>query len=203
MLMNRTANSRVFLGIAYGKITRKVQGQENADTYTDIEGHLREVNVRNAEIKGVSTPFIDFIIEDGEDTYDLSVQFNSGVARSIILSLSSVQDFVGNVVRISPYLSKDGEHTNVAVFVNRQKVSWVVEPSKIPALEYVQVGSQKVADDTKRSKFFSDLLAVIQQRLNVAAATPQAAAVSEAGDDLPEGGLHNDDFFAGEGSQHL
>ncbi|MCR5760266.1 MAG: hypothetical protein K6G39_07920 [Bacteroidales bacterium] len=196
--MNKEKNQRIFLGISYGKITRKIQGQENPETFTDVEGHLKEITVRSAEIKGQQTPFLDFIIEDGEDTYDLSVQKNSGVARSILLSLASVQDFVGNIVRISPYLSKDGEHTNIAVYVNKQKVSWVCEASKIPPLKYVQVGTQQVADDSARSKFFDQHLAVIQNRLNAASATPQAAVAPSNVEDIPDGG----DFFAG-GDQHL
>lgn len=202
-LNNRTNSPRIFLGIAYGKITHRVQGQETPETYTDVEGHLKDIIIRNAEIKGVPTPFMDLIIEDGADTYNLSVQLNSGVARSIILSLASVQNFIGNTVRINPYLSKDGEHTNIAVYVNNQKVSWVVEPSQIPALEYVQVGSQKVADDTKRSKFINQHVLLLQKRLKDAQATPQAQAqenygMGESGEDLPA----DEDVFA-DGSQHL
>lgn len=198
-LLNRQNNRRIFLGVSFGKITRKVQGQENPDTFTDIEGHLSEIVERSAEVKGVQTPFLDFIIEDGEDVYNLSVQKNSGVARSIILSLASVPDFVNNITRISPYLSKDGEHTNISVYVNKQKVSWVVEPSKIPPLKKVVVGSKEYADDTDRSKFFDELLAVIKQRLDSASATPQAAAANahEVGD-IPADG----DFFR-DSPEHL
>ena len=193
-----TSSNRIFLGINKGKITRK--NGEEIERFDAIEGVLSAINVRSVDIKGEPTQFLDLIIEDGGETYALSTQLNGGVSRSILLSLASVQNFVGARVAINPYLSKDGEHTNVAVRVNGQKVSWVVSVDKLPAVKKVTVGTKTVIDDTDRAAYFNQLVAEIQQRLKAAAATPQAASATDDGD-MPD--FSDEDSFFADGAEHI
>lgn len=178
--------NRTLLGISGGKITRKVAGSDTPKTYVAIEGRLMSITRRNAVIKNVNTEFLDFLIEDGDQQYDLSVQTSGSAARGIILCLANVQNFVGVRIKINPYLSKDGQHTNIAVYVDGQKVSWVT--TDIPKVEEKVFGSQVVKDDTKRMAVINGFIEQVQHRLLAAQATPSAAVQPE-----PEGDLPGDD----------
>lgn len=204
-LLTKNQN-RIFLGISKGKITHRVQGQDEPELFDGIEGVLKDIVIRKASVKEKEMEFMDLIIQDGGNEYDLSVLLESGVARSLIMSLASIQNFVGRL-SIEPYMAKDGIHTNVAVTFNAQKVGWVVSMSELPALEkIVTANGKEFIDDSKRSAYLRNLLTGIQQRVAAAQATPRAAAAPapdvEDVEDLPGEAMMGDgSFFAEEGPE--
>ena len=200
-LVTRNQN-RTFIGIANGKITHRVknaEGQFETETFDGIEGTLKAINTRKASINNKEMEFVDLIIADGGEEFDLSIPLQGGVARSLIMSLASIQSFVGRVA-INPYLAKDGEHTNLAVTFNGQKVGWVVSMAELPKIETVTLPSgDTVQDGGKRDRYIRDLLTGVQQRVAAAQATPQAAAApAPEAEDLPGEDMPGDgSFFEG------
>lgn len=197
-LIESSTKQRMFLGISKGKITRRLPNGEGVETYNGFEGHLKGLNERRATVNGADTVFVDFIFQDGDTEYNLSVQLASSVARGIILSLASIKDFSGNMIKVSPWLSKDGAYTNISVYNKNEKVGWVTD--KIPALKEIHAGSNVYKDDSDRIEFIRGYIASIQAAL--AATNGGTQEDGPAPDDLPgdegEGG-----FFGNEAPEHL
>lgn len=184
MLGNKSNRKTQFLGIKDGKIILKTN-ENTLEKFDFVEGHLVDVRKRTKELpeKNTVMHLLDFHIEDpSENTlYILSVLENSSPARSIILSLASVGNFVDNVVNINPYPSRDGKYTNISVKVNNQKVAWVT--TDIPKVNKVQVGTKIVDDDSELVQFINNYIEQLQHRLSDAKATPQAAAQATVAND--------------------
>lgn len=184
MLGNKSNRKTQFLGIKDGKIILKTN-ENTLEKFDFVEGHLVDVRKRTKDLpeKNTVMHLLDFHIEDpSENTlYILSVLENSSPARSIILSLASVGNFVDNVVNINPYPSRDGKYTNISVKVNNQKVAWVT--TDIPKVNKVQVGTKIVDDDSELVQFINNYIEQLQHRLSDAKATPQAAAQATVAND--------------------
>ena len=81
---------------------------------------------------------------------------------SIILSLASDIEHVGERVRIEPY--KKGQYTNVLVYLDGVKLDWVTRD--LPPVEYQDIGGQRVKNDAARLQFLHDYVNKINQKLS-------------------------------------
>ena len=165
---------KIYLGIANGKITYRPGRDMERQLFDFVEGKMREIRRRDATINNAPVKFYDFIIENGADTYALSVPVDSGIARGIILPLMSVGNFSDTMIRVSPWL-KD-TYTNVSVYANGQKLNWGIDPKELPPVEKVPVGNKEYVDDSKRVNFVEGLVDTINERLR-AASSAQAGTV--------------------------
>ena len=101
-------------------ITKDSDGEEAEHDY--LEGRLTAVNTQVKDFAGktVSQLLLEFTDEDGEN-FILSTGEHSGVARSILNALASIEEFSGEI-RITTYFK--GGYTKVAVSQNGKRVSW-------------------------------------------------------------------------------
>lgn len=165
---------KIYLGVANGKITYRPGRDMERQMYDFVEGRMREIRRRDATINNAPVKFYDFIIENGADTYALSVPVDSSIARGIILPLMSIGNFSDTTIRISPWL-KD-QYTNVSVYANGQRLNWGVDPKALPAVERVTVGGKEYVDDSKRINFVEGLVDAVNERLR-SASSAQAGMV--------------------------
>ena len=100
--------------------------------------------------------------------------------KSIVRSLVTEQGLENlNDVKIEVYTSKTG-FTNAVVSAGGQKLHWTDEP--MPAVRYVTVGQNEVADNTAQMNWIQTLV----DRINAKLTEPVSVAEATDEDDLPE-----------------
>jgi hypothetical protein len=146
---------KTYINIKEGKIFL------GSTPYDFIEGTLKGIELRDREFKGEAVKYwyID-IKSSGGDLFSLALHYNSGVAKSLFLSLASAPDFLKEL-RIEPYLS--GEFTKINTYLGGERLLWKV--NKLPDIEEVTVGSKIVKDDSKRMEFIEGLVSDINSKL--------------------------------------
>lgn len=160
-LGNNNRQSRIYLSISKGKI---IEGTGSAKKYFSfIEGSIEAIYTRKSNFHGeeVTRWYID--IADGSELYSLCLPYNSGIFKSIVMSLASDELLSGFTrVKISPYLGNNG-YTKVSVYSNGDKLSWVTK--EIPPQEVIAVGEKQIKDDSKQMEFIVSLCSIIEKRL--------------------------------------
>lgn len=156
-----TQEKRVYLSINHGKVL--VQGTNGAKAYSFVEGSLEAIYKKSATFGGEEVVRWYINLRDGADLYTVCLPYSSGVFRSIILSLASVEQFTPlHRIRIEPYEGRNG-FTRVSVYVNGEKLDWIKRP--LPAQEIVTVGGKQVKDDSKQMAVIASLVEEIQRKL--------------------------------------
>lgn len=151
---------KIYLNITEGKITRRVDSGR-VEKYDFVEGTLERIYKKEREFRGEKVLYWYMDIKDtrGGDTYSLGIHSTSGVWRSIILSLGSVESFLFPI-KISPY--RKGEYDKVVVYSGNTRLDWV---SDLPPVELIEVQGEKVKSSAKREKFISDLVEEINRKI--------------------------------------
>lgn len=178
---------KLFLGIAQGKVTYRAGRDAEVQTFDYVEGIIKGITRRDATINDKDIKFYEIAIQNGSNNFVLSVPMDGSVARGIILSLASIQNFGGLVVRISPWIKET--FTNVSVYANGEKVNWAIDPSQLPPLKKVTVGRKEFIDDTDRVAFVEGLVDEINAR--IASAPAGSAAPVEGAAPVYDDGLSN------------
>jgi len=152
--------SKIFLSLKDGKIALKKRSGEIA-LYDFIEGYLVELKKVDREFKGEIVPYWYIDLQDNKgDIYSLAIHYNSGVAKSIINSLGSVEDL--GLIRIETYL-KD-EFTKAVVYNNGERLNW--KYTDLPPVEMVKVGDKTIKDESKRMELFNNLASEISGKVS-------------------------------------
>ena len=100
------------------------------------------------------------------DLYSLGIRATSGVWRSLILSLGSIDNFL-LPIRINPY--RKGDYDRVSVYSDGKRVDWV---SDLPPVEEIEVQGQRVKSTAKRDQYISSLVDQVNSRLGIPATQP-------------------------------
>lgn len=161
-LGNDSNRSKVYLNISNGKITEGSGASKKQFSF--IEGTIEAIYTRKSNFHGeeVTRWYID--ITDGAESYSLCLPYNSGIFKSIILSLAAnehINPFTR--VKIVPYLGTNG-YTKVSVYSNGNKLSWIT--NEIPPQEVIQVGDKLIKDDSKQMKLIVSLCSAIEKRIS-------------------------------------
>jgi hypothetical protein len=150
----------VFLSIKDGKITRKT-ARGSLERYDYVEGILINVECRERDFTGETVLYWYFDIQESRgEIYSLALSYNSGIAKSILNSLASVDKF--GVIRIEAY-SKDG-FNKVMVYNNGQRLDWRYR--ELPPVEEVIVGDKTVKDESKRMELFNNIAKELGYKLS-------------------------------------
>lgn len=170
--MNGLGNNerKLFLGIAKGKITYRPSRDAERQEYDYVEGRIKGITRRDANINGENIKFYEITIENGSNSFVLSVPQDGSVARGIILSLAGIKNFSGVTVRISPWMKET--YTNVSVYANGQKAGWAIDPKDLPPIKKVVVGRKEYIDDSERVELVEKLVDEINARIAQEPATP-------------------------------
>lgn len=158
--------------------------QENGEvtSFEAISGSLKGIELKEHEFENKKFRNWHILLSDtesGED-YDISVSRDSGVFKSIVRSLVTEQGLENlNDVKIEVYTSKTG-FTNAVVSAGGQKLHWTDEP--MPAVRYVTVGENEVADNTAQMNWIQTLV----DRINAKLTEPVSVTEASDEDDLPE-----------------
>ena len=146
-----------YVSVKDGRLVTKNEGGQEA-THDYLEGTLVDITTRTKEFgrEKVTSYLIEFHDEAGERLI-LSVGEKSGVARSVLNSLASVNGNLGKV-RIVAYV-KDG-YSKVVVYNNGNRLAW--KYPEIPLVEERDVGGVTLKDDSKRVLFFRSLAELIK-----------------------------------------
>lgn len=151
---------KIYLSLKDGKIALKKRSGE-ASLYDYIEGYLVGINKVDREFKGEIVPYWYIELQDNKgEIYSLAIHYNSGVAKSIINSLGSVETL--GIVKIETY--KKDEFTKAVVYNNGERLNWKF--TELPPVETVKVGDKTVKDETKRMELFNNLASEISGRVS-------------------------------------
>ena len=105
--------SRIFLNIAEGKIVKRVD--QRVESYDFLEGELERIYPKEREFRGEKVPYwyLDMRDPQSGDLYSLGISASSGVWRSLILSLGSIDNFL---LPIKINLYRKGDYDRVSVY---------------------------------------------------------------------------------------
>lgn len=159
--------SRIFLNIAEGKIVKRVD--QRVEPYDFLEGELERIYPKEREFRGEKVPYwyLDMRDPQSGDLYSLGIRASSGVWRSLILSLGSIDNFL---LPIKINLYRKGDYDRVSVYSEGKRVDWV---SDLPPVEEIEVQGQRVKSTAKRDQFISGLVDQVNTRLGVKTARPE------------------------------
>lgn len=159
--------SRIFLNIAEGKIVKRVD--QRVEVYDYLEGDLERIYPKERVFRGETVPYwyLDMRDPQSGDLYSLGIRATSGVWRSLILSLGSIDNFL-LPIRINPY--RKGDYDRVSVYSDGKRVDWV---SDLPPVEEIEVQGQRVKSTAKRDQFISRLVDQVNTRLGANTASPE------------------------------
>ena len=145
-------DKKIYLNITEGKVVRRTE--RGVLKYDYVEGELERIYPREREFRGEKVPYWYIDLKDREtgSIYSIGLRSSSGVWRSIILSLGSVESFLFPI-KICPY--RKGEYDKVVVYSGDTRLDWV---SELPPVEVIEVQGEKVKSSVKREKFISDLV---------------------------------------------
>lgn len=152
---------KIWLSIYNGKVERSEGGQKNYFSY--VEGTLAGIytKVRTYNGEKVTKWFIDLRGDEGE-LYSISLPYNSGAFKSIVLALASDEQLSPtSIVRIEPYLK--GNYTNIVVWSDGVKLDWVIR--ELPPVDTIQIGGRNYKDDSKRMELITSYVNQILSRL--------------------------------------
>ena len=161
MALGQRQEQKTYLSITHGKVAQGTGAEKQYYTY--IDGSIEAIYTKHSHFGGedVVRWYID--MRDGEELYSLCLPYSSGVFKSIILSLSSLEDLTNSTpVRIEPYEGRNG-YTKVVVYADGVKLDWITK--QLPPQEIVTVGGKQVKDDSKQMEYISSLCAKITERI--------------------------------------
>ena len=104
--------------------------------YDFVEGQFVGIREHKAAANGRDNYYYDILLRDDTEVYDLSVGKDGSVARSIINTLATLDNFQNVVITIRPYpkTTTDGKvFTNVAMRANGEKMSWLLDAKDLSA----------------------------------------------------------------------
>jgi hypothetical protein len=130
--------------------------------FDTLEARLERIRLQDREFRGEVIKYWYFdLVGAKAERYSLGIHYRSGVARSLINTLASVQDF-SKPVTITPYQS--GDYTKVMVEQRGEKLSWL--KPELPPVQTVTLPSGELTkDDSNRVNFFRDLADDINSRI--------------------------------------
>lgn len=189
--ISEQGSQTIFLGIRHGRITRKNIETSEEELYQSVTGRLVALSERTADINGSAVTFYDLHLVNGDERYKLSVNRDSGAARSLVNALASASSFDIPVV-IRPWEGAPDESgrrfTNVSVYLGEasreNKLPWAAD---LPKVKYAQVGRNLVPDDTDRFNAVQALVEGIRARLGDAGSGASASGLGQITGDLPAG----------------
>lgn len=145
-MFNGLSNSKkkTYLGIANGRITYKPGRDMEPQTFEQVDGIIKGIERRDAEINGSKMKIYDINLVDNQgEQAVLSVIADGGVARGLIMALVSTPD-MSKPVRIRAYSQdRDGRsYTSTIVYQNGEKVPWIKPMNELPKGEAVMVNGK-------------------------------------------------------------
>jgi len=154
-----TADKKSYLNVSGGKIVRRTD--KGVESFDFVEGRLEKIYQRDRTFRGEVVPYWYLDLRDTKtrELYSLGLGANSGVWRSLILSLGSINDF-RIPIRIAPY--KKGDYDRVSVYSGEERLDWV---SDLPPVEVLDVEGQKIKSVKKREEFISGIVERINDSL--------------------------------------
>jgi hypothetical protein len=152
-----TRQKTKFVNIKEGKL------YSEGKAFDTLEARLERIRLQTREFRGEEVQYWYFdLIGDRGEKYSLGIHYRSGVARSLINTLASVEDF-SKPIAITPYQPE--EFNKVFIEQGGQKLSW--KTSELPPIQTVTLpGGGLAKDDSARLKFFEDMVADINSRLS-------------------------------------
>lgn len=141
---------KTYLSIKDGKI-RKIDPQTKQETYYDfIEGTLNSITTPERDYGKIW----EFEILDPKtnDSYALTMSYNSGVAKSILNCLASIEGTLG-AIKIKPYFIND--FNKVTVFNDGVKLNW--KYTQLPPIKEIEAGGKTYPDDSERVNLFEKI----------------------------------------------
>jgi len=145
-MYNGLSNStrKTYLGIANGRITHKPGRDMEPQTYEQVDGTIKGIERRDAEINGSKMKIYDINLVDNQgEVAVLSVIADGGVARGLVMALVNIPD-MGKPVRIRAYSQdRNGRaYTSTVVYQNGEKVPWIKPMNELPKGEAVMVNGK-------------------------------------------------------------
>lgn len=145
-MFNGLSNSKkkTYLGIANGRITYKPGRDMDPQTYEQVDGIVKGIERRDAEINGSKMKIYDINLVDNQgEQAVLSVIADGSVARGLVMALVNIPD-MSKPVRIRAYSQdRDGRsYTSTIVYQNGEKVPWIKPMNELPKGEEVKVNGR-------------------------------------------------------------
>jgi hypothetical protein len=150
---------KTYLSIKDGKI-RKIDPHTKQETYYEfVEGILNSITTPKRDYGKIW----EFEILDPKtnDTYALTMSYNSGVAKSILNCLASIKG-TPEIIKIKPYFVNG--FNKVAVYNNGVKLNW--KYTQFPKIKKIEVEGKTFLDDTERVNFFEMIAEELRKKIS-------------------------------------
>lgn len=159
---NERRTNKIFLHINRdGKIERRL-ADGTVQAYDAVEGRLTAIYRIPRDFNGERRMYWGFDLEDGEETYTLTLNENASMLGSVARSLSFDIDSI-DIVKFVPY--KNGRFTNISVYNNGTRLNW--RDIQLPAPRDVMMSDGSIVKDySERKLIYAQLLQVVQQELS-------------------------------------
>lgn len=150
-----------YLNIRNGKVSYKEKG---AAEYTDndfVEGIITGIKFEDREFKGKRYVEASIIIVDGDEKYHLQMSTSSGYFTQFCNALRTGD--VKKKVKITPWLTDDGERKRSGVFINQdgKALKWYStkdNPQDVPNLEKVEFDGETKWSSLKQRTYWIEWL---------------------------------------------
>lgn len=158
--------TKVFLNIdREGRIVRSLKNGDK-EYFDFMSASLSSIRTREREYNGERVKVWNISLKDydSREEYILSLRYESGVFRSIVLALASLPLIDGRTpISIHPY-SRDG-YTKVIVKYGETRLDWIDGGKNLPPMEEVVVGGKTYKDSQKRDAYIEGLVSQINSRI--------------------------------------
>lgn len=165
---NRTTDQKkIYLSIKEGKV-RMSQDNGTPKLYDYIEGRITAIyqRVNTFSGKDVTRWVIELTDDDEGLIYAIVFGYNSGVFKSIILSLWSDEQLTTSTpIRIEAYRKNNLD--KVVVYSDGIKLEWGECAKEMPRAEEILFNGQIVKDTYKQMSYISDKVKQLRTRLRV------------------------------------
>jgi hypothetical protein len=168
-----SSQNKIYLNVADGKIVRRVnEGTKDAVSrvqkngkivwelkYSFVTGILTGISIKEGEISGTPTKDWIFDLSDGENNYQLQIQYDSRYATSLLFSLCNPLCDFSEPITIAPWMKVVNDKKKTACYVRQnvnETIPWYFtkeDPNGLPDLKQVTFKGKDTWDSWDRMQF--------------------------------------------------
>lgn len=159
--LDNSSKRKIYISISHGKIVHYLN-TNGIEYYKNVTGNVIDVYKKKRVFNGQEFDFWYIDIKDGEEIYSISLPYESGTFKSIILSLASFEGLTSKTrVTIEPY--EKNQFTKVMVYADGQKLDWITK--EIPPLKTEVYKGKTITDDSERMEFITNFANLVKERV--------------------------------------
>lgn len=159
MGLGNNAGRGTFVNIKEGKLY--VKKGDQTEFFTDLTGHLTDLNIREDEYDGKKYKVLELSIMDGDERFLLKMRVGSGYMVSFCMQLPNVN--FTKPITFCPSLKEENKKKKFNMFLRQDDHAlkwWFTKdkPNGLPALKKVSINGEDKWDSFDQTQFLLDML---------------------------------------------